>query len=331
MSNVIRAFAIFTVIILLGAALQPAIASPAKNSPILNSTPEPSYLTGATASALASLAQMRTAANQQRDSGLDVDALIAAAPEFPEEGLLLVTRKNTWDSHPQDHDELVQCVEQDSARERDWSGASVVGEVDQDENIHGNDDNYTSYYDAFFYADAEGTWHFATDSGDASEIEIDGAVVASWYGEHGVSDGWSHNGDIELGIGWHQFIYRHEKLSGAQAARTAFKKPSDAEWRAFSTSELTLKPVNLEEGLLLVTRKNTWNRSPQDHAELVQCVEQDAVKESGWSGTSIVYEPFQDENIHGNDDNYTSYYDAFFYAMQRGPGILPRIPTAPQR
>ena len=81
MSNVIRAFAIFTVIILMGAALQPAIASPVKTLQDTNLTPEPSFLTGATVSALASLVQMRDTANQHRRGvGIDVEALINATP-----------------------------------------------------------------------------------------------------------------------------------------------------------------------------------------------------------------------------------------------------------
>ena len=134
-------------------------------------------------------------------------------------------------------------MEQDSTAETGWYGASIVAKVYQDENIHGNDDHYTSYYEAFFYVDTAGIWQFATDSDDASEIEIDGQVVASWYGGHVVSGGWSHSGSINLAAGWHRFIYRHEEYTGAQAARAAFKKPGDTDWRAFSTSELTLKGV----------------------------------------------------------------------------------------
>ena len=74
-------FAVFAIFVLLAAALQPAIASPVKTLQNSNSTPEPSYVTGATASALASLVQMRDAANQHRRGvGIDVEALINATP-----------------------------------------------------------------------------------------------------------------------------------------------------------------------------------------------------------------------------------------------------------
>jgi hypothetical protein len=79
-SKSLRSFAIFAVIVLLAAALQPAIASPLDNRRISFPTPEPSYISPTTASALTALAQMRAVANQQRDSGLDVGALQNATP-----------------------------------------------------------------------------------------------------------------------------------------------------------------------------------------------------------------------------------------------------------
>ena len=262
--------------------------------------------------------QIQAAATNQRNSGLDLNALIAVSNEAPKQGLLLVNRKNTWSTHPQNHDELVKCVEQDSIIEDGWSGASVDIDLNQRENIHGNDDNYTSYYEAFFYADVAGTWSFATNSDDASEIEVDEQVVASWYGGHGVSNFWGQSGTKGLAVGWHHLIYRHEEGPGDQTCWAFFKKPGDADWRLVSTSELTLKPVNLDEGLLLVTGKNTWSTHPQSHDDLVKCVEQDSTHESGWYGASIVTEVYQDENIHGNDDSYTSYYEGFFYADTAG-------------
>ena len=69
-------FAIFATILLVAAAVQPLTAQPERLPSF--SAPEPSCISPVTASALTVLAQMRAAVNQ-RDSGLDVDALMAAA------------------------------------------------------------------------------------------------------------------------------------------------------------------------------------------------------------------------------------------------------------
>ena len=109
-----------------------------------------------------------------RNPRIDVDEMIATSPAFPAEGLVLTTAKNTWESHPQSHEEMLRCVERDSFSDPDWFGASLVGEVNQIGNIHGNGEYYVSRYEAFLFASGSGEWTFATDSEGASEIEIDG-------------------------------------------------------------------------------------------------------------------------------------------------------------
>ena len=128
-------------------------------------------------------------------------------------------------------------------------------------------------------------------------------------------------GSIELSAGWHRLTYRHEETWGGQAARLAFKAPGDTDWRWFSTSELEIRTApdhSAGEGMLLINRKNNWTEHPVNHEELVTCVETDSTEESGWYGTSIVSVINQGENIHGNDDYYTSFYEGYFYVDTAG-------------
>ncbi len=272
-----------------------------------------------------------------RSSGLELDVLIAAAPAFRHDGLALVTRKNTWagDTHPQDHDEMVKCVEQDSIREDGWSGASVVREVQQDENIHGkttaHNENYTSYYECFFYVGITGDWQFGTRSTGASEVQVDETVVARKYsGVEGRNDG-----TIDIDIGWHRFIYRYEQgTTKSNIVQAFYKTPQAYDWTIFGAGAmapighngnetiyadpLIVKPVNLDAGLLLTTRKNIWNSAPEDYDQMVQCVDLDSTEDPRWSGSTIVNMLYQDKNIHGNDYSYTSYYEVFFYVDIEG-------------
>lgn len=80
MSKSTHSFAIFAIVLLIAAAVQPAIAQPADSRLTSFPAPEPSYISPVTASALTALAQTRAIANQQRDNGLDVDALQDATP-----------------------------------------------------------------------------------------------------------------------------------------------------------------------------------------------------------------------------------------------------------
>jgi parallel beta-helix repeat protein len=121
-------------------------------------------------------------------------------------------------------------------------------------------------------------------------------------------------GSLNLSAGWHKLVYRQEENRGGQTSRLAFKAPGDSQWRWFATSELDIRttPETGQVGLTLTNKKNTWTSTPQNHAEMVQCVDVDATATDGWYGQSVVGIIKQDENIHGNDDNYTSCYEAYF-------------------
>ena len=80
MKKSIRIFAIFAVIVLLAAALQPAIAQPAESILSRATKPTSASLTPATASALSALGEMHAVANQQQNNKMDVYALQNATP-----------------------------------------------------------------------------------------------------------------------------------------------------------------------------------------------------------------------------------------------------------
>lgn len=273
---------------------------------------------GVTASTIASLI---SAGNSIRNPGIDIDKLIAISPALPAEGLVLTTAQNTWTSHPQTNEELVNCVERESFSDPDWFGTSIVDEINQMVNIHGNSENYVSRYEAFFLihdSDA-GIWSFAVDSEGASEIEIDDQVVVGWYGEHPQLGDWSHNGSINLNPGWHRFTCRYEAGSGGTpGVKAGFIKPGGEEWNIISTSCLTLKPVNTDDGILLITNKNTIPSLPTNHSEFLDCIEMDTTREAGWFGSSIVKEINQGRNIHGDSSGYVSLYECFFPVVTAG-------------
>ena len=182
------------------------------------------------------------------------------------------------------------------------------------------DDNYimefwqekTSWNDADIVTVAEGT----NPMGINFTLEVGGSLSGTVLDRDtgGPVDDASR-GSIDLDVGWHKFVYRHQENEGGQTCRAAFKAPGDTEWRWFSTSELevntSLEP-DAENGILLCNKKNTWDYHPENHGELVACVDVDSTEESGWYGCSIVDAVNQNENIHGNDDYYTSYYEGYF-------------------
>ncbi len=151
---------------------------------------------------------------------------------FSNNGIYLVTRHNTWTNHPNNHDQLMQLYNQSDYE----YGHGIVTQIYQNNNPYGSDDHYTDHYSSYFYADKSGKWCFATDSDDASEIQVDGNVVVGWYGGHGVANNWDHNACINLNIGWHKIDYYHEEITGDQAQRMAISYGGTSNWKVYSTS-----------------------------------------------------------------------------------------------
>jgi hypothetical protein len=75
-----------------------------------------------------------------------------------------------------------------------------------------------------------GTYTFGVDADDATDITIDGTVVASWYGGHGFADdlGASHSGVVGLKAGSHRFRARFEEVGGGDGIKVYWRKPGDS-------------------------------------------------------------------------------------------------------
>lgn len=157
----------------------------------------------------------------------------------------------TWSNlygHPNTGSELDQMFsDSKSYRLSNWFGAGFVTSVydssTSNNNPFGSGDLYIKEYVALVVPKISGSWGFATDSDDASHIAITSlgngvrSVVASWYGIHGLSEGWSHSGTISLNAGsQYMVIYRQEDGSGGDAARMAVMYPGSSSWQVFSVS-----------------------------------------------------------------------------------------------
>jgi len=75
-------------------------------------------------------------------------------------------------------------------------------------------ENYLNVFTGTIDIDQAGTYTFSVDGDDAVELQIDGAIVASWYGGHGRCNCNSHSGSINLSAGSHTIRFRHQEVTG---------------------------------------------------------------------------------------------------------------------
>jgi len=105
-------------------------------------------------------------------------------------------------------------------------------------------DNFYSRFRFLFVPDVSGTWYFAVDSDDGSELVKSNAdmyggihehtVIASWYGGHGWCNCQSYSGSIYLTAGqgiWLDYI--QQDWGGGEAAVVWVRRPGDT-WRNLS-------------------------------------------------------------------------------------------------
>ncbi|HHL39368.1 MAG TPA: pilus assembly protein PilY [Deltaproteobacteria bacterium] len=89
-----------------------------------------------------------------------------------------------------------------------------------------------------------GTWTFAIDGDDGVEVEVNGTVVASYYGGHGPCGCQDHNGTIDLSTpGWYRLIVRHRENSGWEGVRLWYKRPGLSVWTVFGTESAVNVPI----------------------------------------------------------------------------------------
>jgi hypothetical protein len=94
--------------------------------------------------------------------------------------------------------------------------------------------NYSWQASGWVYAPSAGTYTFGIDSSDAGDLEVNGRIVASWYGSHGPAGGagtpsFTHTGTIFFPTeGWWPIRVRMENRSaGGGALALGWQKPGD--------------------------------------------------------------------------------------------------------
>jgi len=116
-------------------------------------------------------------------------------------------------------------------------------------NLFDDGDSYATCAVGSIYAPTSGTYDFATDSDDASDVYIggdsvdcahpDGTKVTSWYSGHGDCDCWDHSGSISLDEGFHKVMYRQEEGSGGADWILGWQKPGDSSYSKIPSSYLS--------------------------------------------------------------------------------------------
>lgn len=133
----------------------------------------------------------------------------------------------------------------------DFNNAALDPNVNHDKSF-----NYFLVTEFEVTATNAGTWQFAVDSNEGAEVEIDGVVVASWYGKHNYCNCKTHLGSVVLNTGWHRMIVRHfedDDVGNTSAKKDGVQVFYDlpggvTTWNVFGNS-LNLRAPDIDPGL----------------------------------------------------------------------------------
>ncbi|UOD34523.1 hypothetical protein DSN97_10260 [Deferribacteraceae bacterium V6Fe1] len=132
------------------------------------------------------------------------------------------------------HDDLVN-----SYSVLDYSRHEYVDNINFASSNRINTGNYFFVTRLNVSSESAGSWEFAIDGDDGVEVEVDGTVVAAYYGGHGFCNCNNHNGSINLAAGVHTVIVRLRENTGEDGATLYFKNPkTSTTWREFTKDNL---------------------------------------------------------------------------------------------
>jgi len=157
----------------------------------------------------------------------------------------------------------------------DYSNYSYINELDTTNNYNNlnriDSGNYLLVAEFKVTSNNAGIWQFSIDSDDGSEVEIDGVVVASYYGAHGFCSCSNHSGSIYLAPGWHRIIVRLRENFGGDGVIVWYKKPRDIMWTKFGNSELTIRAPNIDNECRLKSKDFIVTGEPASGGGTVEC------------------------------------------------------------
>jgi len=171
----------------------------------------------------------------------------APAPEGgwePQRALILETRPYTGGGY----NNWAQA-EETLRRAGPAFGAGPVDRVFHGHNPFGPSERFISIYEGCLYCPVTGTYTFATTSGNASFLFINGERVVDWPGPHGPVGDARHNREVALQQGLARFRYVGIFTGGQPASVAAWKLPGSQNFEVIPKSAFPALAITSQQAL----------------------------------------------------------------------------------
>ncbi|MFB6181107.1 MAG: PA14 domain-containing protein [Candidatus Nanohalobium sp.] len=136
-------------------------------------------------------------------------------------------------------------------------------------------DHFSWLGKGLIYVSQDGDYTFSVDSDDASDLIIDGNLVASWYGGHGDDNSYgSHTGTVNLDKGFHDFRVRMQENKGGNDVNLGWRPPGATSFTTVPAENFTTKSywsrVNYTSKVFKARNKVSWESADLESPESLE-------------------------------------------------------------
>ena len=108
---------------------------------------------------------------------------------------------------------------------------------------HWNSDFYAIKFEFWFIPKETGSYRFGVNSDDASDISVDGTIIATYYGGHGAS-GYQYGSTNMVAGTLYKIVARYQEYGGGDALYVRWSRPSAPNTYSYWNEEVTNNPSN---------------------------------------------------------------------------------------
>jgi type IV pilus assembly protein PilY1 len=174
--------------------------------------------------------QCATGNNVRKDCATAASSNWSIVPTSYFSGLTQTTYNTTsYGTYPNNSTEYNTLVTNYAISDKRF-GSGSASNINGSGNPFGSNDNYLTIFQGTLVIPSgeSGNYTFAVDGDDAVDVIIDGTVIAGWYGAHGSNNSdsslASHSGNINLSVGNHTIVFRHQDKAGVDSYYLYWKK-----------------------------------------------------------------------------------------------------------
>ena len=125
---------------------------------------------------------------------------------------------------------------------------------------HWSGDFYAIKFDFWFIPQETGTYYFGINSDDASDLSIDGTIIATYYGGHGAG-GYQTGSKVMVAGQRYKVVVRYQEYGGGDALYFRWYRPVSGQWGYWNNEVTNINSVPTKQAKMNFDFGSTLNKT----------------------------------------------------------------------